>query len=117
EGGVGTQQAHHVHGLLARLNALRALFPNFGQNLVRAGAGPLKAGLDVRVGRPEFNPFPQRDLGGSVTRCLVRCSSTRFGGNLKDTAISSCGTNVGQRMCWPIQTAGWRAGAQWETTA
>lgn len=61
---VGTPQAQHVHGLLASgLNALRALFPNFEQDLVQAGAVPLKAGLDVRVERPEFNPFPQRDLG------------------------------------------------------
>ena len=61
---VGTPQAQHVHGLLASgLNALRALFPNFEQDLVQAGAVPLRAGLDVRVERPEFNPFPQRDLG------------------------------------------------------
>jgi len=61
---VGTPQAQHVHGLLASgLNALRALFPNFERDLIQAGAVPLKAGLDVRVERPEFNPFPQRDLG------------------------------------------------------
>jgi 2-polyprenyl-6-methoxyphenol hydroxylase-like FAD-dependent oxidoreductase len=49
--------------LASGLNALRALFPNFERDLVQAGAVPLKAGLDVRVERPEFNPFPQRDLG------------------------------------------------------
>jgi len=60
----GTPQAQHVHGLLASgLNALRALFPDIERDLVQAGAVPLKAGLDVRVERPEFNPFPQRDLG------------------------------------------------------
>jgi flavin-dependent dehydrogenase len=33
---VGTPQAQHVHGLLARgLNALRALFPNFEQDWSR----------------------------------------------------------------------------------
>ena len=61
---VGTPQAQHVHGLLSGgLNALRALFPNIEQDLVRADAIPLRAGLDTRVERPGFNPFLQRDLG------------------------------------------------------
>jgi 2-polyprenyl-6-methoxyphenol hydroxylase-like FAD-dependent oxidoreductase len=61
---VGTPQSQHVHGLLmSGLNALRALFPKFEQDLIRAGAVALRVGLDVRVERPGFNPFPQRDLG------------------------------------------------------
>lgn len=60
----GTPQALHVHGLLAGgLNALAALFPGFEDDLVRAGAVPLRGGLDIRVERPGFDPFPMRDLG------------------------------------------------------
>jgi 2-polyprenyl-6-methoxyphenol hydroxylase-like FAD-dependent oxidoreductase len=60
----GTPQARHVHGLLfSGQCALNELFPGFEQDLVRAGAVPLTAGLDVRVERPGYDPFPQRDLG------------------------------------------------------
>jgi 2-polyprenyl-6-methoxyphenol hydroxylase-like FAD-dependent oxidoreductase len=60
----GTPQARHVHGLLlSGQRALSELFPGFEQDLARAGAVPLRAGLDVRVERPGYDPFPQRDLG------------------------------------------------------
>ena len=61
----GTPQARHVHGLLfSGQRALNELFPGFEQDLLlRAGAVPLTAGLDVRVERPGYDPFPQRDLG------------------------------------------------------
>ena len=60
----GTPQARHVHGLLlSGQRALSDLFPGFEQDLARAGAVPLRAGLDVRVERPGYDPFPQRDLG------------------------------------------------------
>jgi 2-polyprenyl-6-methoxyphenol hydroxylase-like FAD-dependent oxidoreductase len=62
----GTPQARHVHGLLlSGQRALSELFPGFEQDLARAGAVPLRAGLDVRVERPGYDPFPQRDLGWS----------------------------------------------------
>ena len=62
----GTPQARHVHGLLlSGQRALSELFPGFEQDLARAGAVPLTAGLDVRVERPGYDPFPQRDLGWS----------------------------------------------------
>lgn len=62
----GTPQARHVHGLLlSGQRALNELFPGFEQDLARAGAVPLRAGLDVRVERPGYDPFPQRDLGWS----------------------------------------------------
>ena len=61
---IGTPQARHVHGLLlSGQRALSELFPGFEQDLARAGAVPLRAGLDVRVERPGYDPFPQRDLG------------------------------------------------------
>ena len=60
----GTPQARHVHGLLfSGQCALNELFPGFEHDLVRAGAVPLTTGLDVRVERPGYDPFPQRDLG------------------------------------------------------
>jgi 2-polyprenyl-6-methoxyphenol hydroxylase-like FAD-dependent oxidoreductase len=62
----GTPQARHVHGLLfSGQRALSELFPGFEQDLARAGAVPLRAGLDVRVERAGYDPFPQRDLGWS----------------------------------------------------
>src|SRR4029078_5574625 len=62
----GTPQARHLHGLLfSGQRALSELFPGFEQDLARAGAVPLRAGLDVRVERPGYDPFPQRDLGWS----------------------------------------------------
>ena len=60
----GTPQARHVHALLlSGQRALSELFPGFEQKLARAGAVPLRAGLDVRVERAGYDPFPQRDLG------------------------------------------------------
>src|SRR5262249_40295545 len=60
----GTPQARHVHGLLVGGHrALGELFPGFEQDLARAGAVPLNPSLDLRVERPGYDPFPQRDLG------------------------------------------------------
>jgi 2-polyprenyl-6-methoxyphenol hydroxylase-like FAD-dependent oxidoreductase len=60
----GVPQGRHPHGLLVSgQRALGALFPDFEQDLVRAGAVPITAGLDVRWERLGYDPFPQRDLG------------------------------------------------------
>src|SRR5271169_3795369 len=60
----GTPQSRHIHALLAGgQRALSELFPGFEQDLARAGAVPLRVGLDVRMERPGYDPFPQRDLG------------------------------------------------------
>lgn len=60
----GTPQARHPHGLLAGgQRALEQLFPGFEQDLIRAGAVPIRAGLDFRLEAPGYDPFPQRDLG------------------------------------------------------
>jgi 2-polyprenyl-6-methoxyphenol hydroxylase-like FAD-dependent oxidoreductase len=61
---VGVPQGKHVHALLAGgQRALCELFPGFEHDLARTGAVPLRVGLDIRVERPGFDPFPQRDLG------------------------------------------------------
>ena len=60
----GTPQAQHVHALLlSGQRALGELFPGIEQDLARAGAVPLRVGLDIRMERPGYDPFPQRDLG------------------------------------------------------
>ena len=60
----GVPQSQQVHGLLGGgLRALEELFPGFGLDLAAAGAAPLRVGLDLRVERPGYDPFPQRDLG------------------------------------------------------
>src|SRR5215813_1038965 len=62
----GTPQSRHVHALLlSGQRALSELFPGFEQDLAGAGAVPLRVGLDVRMERPGYDPFPQRDLGWS----------------------------------------------------
>jgi hypothetical protein len=53
-----------VHALLfSGQRALGELFSGFEQELTQAGAVPLRVGLDVRVERPGYDLFPQRDLG------------------------------------------------------
>jgi 2-polyprenyl-6-methoxyphenol hydroxylase-like FAD-dependent oxidoreductase len=63
----GTPQAAHAHALLAGgLNALESLFPDFAKDLVDAGAIQTRAGVEVRLERPGFDPFPTRDLGFDI---------------------------------------------------
>src|SRR5207248_10538741 len=55
------------------------------RGLARAGAVALRAGLDVRVERAGYDPFPQRDLGWSgyaasrptIERAVLRCVESR----------------------------------------
>src|SRR6476619_5605586 len=80
----GTPQARHVHALLlSGQRALSELLPGFEQDLARAGAVPLTAGLDVRMARPGYDPFPQRDLGWSSYACHGRQSSAPCDGGWK----------------------------------
>jgi 2-polyprenyl-6-methoxyphenol hydroxylase-like FAD-dependent oxidoreductase len=71
----GTPQAKHVHALLAGgQRALAELFPGFEHDLERGGAVPLRVGLDIRMERPGYDPFPQRDLGFdsyALSRALI----------------------------------------------
>lgn len=71
----GTPQDRHAHAILAGgLRALNQLFPDFEQDLIEAGAVPLQAGLDLRMERPSYDPFPQRDFGWltyGVSRPLI----------------------------------------------
>lgn len=91
----GTPQARHVHALLlSGQRALNELFPGFEQDLARAGAVPLRVGLDVRVERPGYDPFPQRDLGWfsyAVSRPTIeRAVRQRVEGRANTTLRQRC---------------------------
>lgn len=77
----GVPQGKHVHLLLAGgLRALGELFPGFEHDLARAGAVPMRVGLDLRSETPAFSPFPQRDLGiraYAMSRPLVELTTRR----------------------------------------
>jgi 2-polyprenyl-6-methoxyphenol hydroxylase-like FAD-dependent oxidoreductase len=68
----GTPQCQHAHMLLAGgLQALQTLFPGFADDLAKAGAVTIRNGLDLRMERPGFDPFPRRDLGFDIF-CMSR---------------------------------------------
>jgi 2-polyprenyl-6-methoxyphenol hydroxylase-like FAD-dependent oxidoreductase len=60
----GIPQGRHVHVLLAGGHrAISELFPDFEQDLLSAGAVPVRVDRDVRREFPGGRTFPQRDLG------------------------------------------------------
>ena len=77
----GVPLGRHVHALLAGgQRALAELFPGFEDSLSSAGAVRFRVGLDMRVERPGFDPFPQRDLGFdgfAMSRPLVELTVRR----------------------------------------
>src|SRR4051794_6216673 len=77
----GTPQGRHAHGLLGGgQRALVQLFPGFDDDLLAAGARTYRPGLDTRIERPGFDPFPQRDLGWvtySMSRPVVELAIRR----------------------------------------
>jgi 2-polyprenyl-6-methoxyphenol hydroxylase-like FAD-dependent oxidoreductase len=77
----GTPQGRHAHGLLGGgQRALAELFPGFENDLLRAGAVTYRPGLDTRIERPGFDPFPQRELGWvtfSMSRPLIELAIRR----------------------------------------
>jgi 2-polyprenyl-6-methoxyphenol hydroxylase-like FAD-dependent oxidoreductase len=105
----GTPQARHLHALLAGgLVALNDLLPGIETELEQAGAVRLTP-QSLRLDRPGFDPYPQRDLGLSwlsisrpmlefVTRQAVRrqkniellggCRVTEFLGSPSGSAVS-----------------------------
>jgi 2-polyprenyl-6-methoxyphenol hydroxylase-like FAD-dependent oxidoreductase len=117
----GVPQGRHVHALLAGgQRALSELFPGFEQRLEGAGAVRLRVGLDIRVDRPGYDPFPQRDLGFAayamsrplveltVRRCVQEKSSIelRTGCQVQGLVTSPDGVAVtGVRYTSPSGTA------------
>lgn len=89
---VGVPQGKHLHVLLGSgQHALEALCPGLGAELQQAGAVRYRAGLDLWLDRPGFDPFPQRDAGWScysLTRplleSLLRARAVRGNVQLQD---------------------------------
>ena len=77
----GTPQARHTHALLAGgQRALGDLFSGFDRDLAGAGAVPLKVGLDLRLERPGYDPFPARDIdvvAYAMSRPLIEHTARR----------------------------------------
>ena len=97
----GAPQARHVHALLlSGQRALSELFPGFEHDLARAGAVPLRVGLDVRMERARAT-IPSRNAisAGSVTPCHGRQSSTPCGGGWKAARTPRCASAAGSRKC------------------
>lgn len=71
----GVAQGKQLHVLLGSgQRALEALCPGLEADLSSSGAVPYRAGLDLWLDRPGFDPFPQRDAGWScysLTRPLL----------------------------------------------
>jgi 2-polyprenyl-6-methoxyphenol hydroxylase-like FAD-dependent oxidoreductase len=68
----GTPHCQQVHVLLrAGLDALIQLFPEFESELELAGAVRARAGLELLLETPGFDPWPQRDFGFD-TFCMSR---------------------------------------------
>lgn len=91
----GTPQARHTHALLGGgLQAFGTLFPGFDRDLAGNGTVPINVGLDVRIERPGFDPFPQRDFGVpayAVSRPLIELSlRQRVGQNDNITIRERC---------------------------
>jgi 2-polyprenyl-6-methoxyphenol hydroxylase-like FAD-dependent oxidoreductase len=87
----GTPQARHAHLLIGGgLNALADLFPGFEEDLQQSGAVKIRAGEDIRLERPGFDPFPKRDMGWdtfSMSRPLLEAVTRRRVGQLHNVTI------------------------------
>ena len=116
-------QGRYVHALLrGGQNALEELLPGFERALATGGAVLLRAGLDLRVERPGFDPFPQRDLGirsyamsrplleltvrGDEAIATVRQKFTRK--QLIEATTHTIHTEVTQRETWTRTPLGWK---------
>ena len=97
----GTPQARHVHALLlSGQRALSELFPGFEQDLARAGAVPLRVGLDLRR---DTIPFRSAILAGAVTLCHVRQLSAPCDRGSKLNRTPRCASAAGCWKFWRLQ--------------
>lgn len=72
EARIGTPHCRQVHVLLrAGLDVLTQFFPAFERELELAGAVRARAGLELLLETPGFDPWPQRDFGFD-TLCMTR---------------------------------------------
>jgi 2-polyprenyl-6-methoxyphenol hydroxylase-like FAD-dependent oxidoreductase len=84
-------QGRHPHLLLVGgLRALEQLFPGFGDDLAAAGAVRYQVGIDIRIERPEFHPYPQRDFGlhsYAMSRPLIEFVARRRAAQLSNVTL------------------------------
>jgi len=93
----GTPQSRHPHGLLiGGLRALEELMPGFERQLVSQGAVRLRSNCDIRVERPGYDPFPQRDLG--LTTLAVSRPAIDHAAHLCLAAVSNVTVRDGCRV-------------------
>jgi 2-polyprenyl-6-methoxyphenol hydroxylase-like FAD-dependent oxidoreductase len=60
----GVPQGKQVHGLLGgAIKGIKELFPGIEQDLIEAGAIPVRNGWDLELEFPVPGPLPRRDLG------------------------------------------------------
>jgi 2-polyprenyl-6-methoxyphenol hydroxylase-like FAD-dependent oxidoreductase len=83
------------------LIALSELFPDFQSVLESAGAVPMRSGLDIRIERPGFDPFPMRDLNirnyaisrstleFTVRQCTLKYANIRLQSDCRVTGIAT----------------------------
>jgi 2-polyprenyl-6-methoxyphenol hydroxylase-like FAD-dependent oxidoreductase len=100
----GVPQGKQLHALLAGGHrALDELLPGVVDDLDEAGAPRLTQGLDLRVERPGFDPFVQRDLGfysyGVTRPQLEFCVRRRV------EAVGNIRFEAGCRVLGPVTTA------------
>ena len=90
----GTPQCRHVHGLLVGgLQALERLFPGSEQALHRAGAVIVRMSTDLRLERPGYDPYPQRDLGLHIccmSRPLIEATIRKKLGVHRNISVREC---------------------------
>ena len=112
----GTPQARHLHALLAGgLVALNDLLPGFEAELQQAGAIRLTP-QSLRMDRPGFDPYPQRDLGLSwlsISRPMLEFITRQAVGRQKNIELLG-GCRVTEFLASPDGSA--VSGVSYETS-
>ncbi len=112
----GAAQSRHTHVLLGGgLAALCQLFPGFDQDLAEAGAVRLRAGLDILVETPGYDPFPQRDfdlITYSASRPLIELTIRKRVEHYPNILLLE-GCRVGPTVATP--DGAWIAAVTYET--
>jgi 2-polyprenyl-6-methoxyphenol hydroxylase-like FAD-dependent oxidoreductase len=69
---------------------LEQLLPGLGDDLAAAGAVRYQVGVDIRIERPEFHPYPQRDFGlhsYAMSRPLIEFVARRRTAQLSNVTL------------------------------
>jgi hypothetical protein len=115
----GTPQARHTHALLAGgQRALGELFPGFEQDLAGAGAVPLSVGLDLRLERPGYDPFPARDLNlvaKAMSRPLIEFTLRQRGFRDRQRPLCRAGGNWSSCPIPDLASLIGESGRRWKT--